>query len=108
MRNRFLFLVLLQCSYLLSFATGRFVVFQSSPGCFPIIEERQPCPILIDDTEDEGVRIAVESLRKDIKAVCGSIPVVGNKTHKRCLIVGTATSPLIQQLFRSGSCERTI
>ena len=74
---------------------------------FPVIAAGVPVPILYDSEDNVAVRIALQSLSKDFKAVSGNaaalseIPLSG-----KMVIVGTLDSKYISQIVKSGKLNR--
>lgn len=90
-----------------SFSADQFVVFKPTANHFPLASEGKPCPILIDAKEDEGVQMAVDNLQQDIFSVCGTKPEKNMQNHgKRCILIGSYQTPLIQTLLSSGKIDR--
>lgn len=106
MRNIYLILCLSFVS-LTTFAADQFIVFKPAVDHFPLIANGQPCSIRMDAEEDEGVKMAIENLQQDIQRVCNTSPEVKTSTNaNRYILVGTCTTPLIQQLLSSGKLDK--
>ncbi len=106
MKNILLFLYLSLFSFI-AYATDTFVSFTPSSNYFPLITNGIPCPIKIDLNEDEGVKIAVDNLQKDIFNICGTKPeIITNSSKKRCILIGTYNTPLIQQLINTQKLQK--
>lgn len=92
---------------LITFAAEPFVAFSPATDHFPLVMNGTPCPILMDAKEDEGVKIAIENLRQDLFNVCDVKPEASATVKsKRCLLIGTFQSPLIQQLVSNGKINK--
>lgn len=92
---------------LITFAAEPFVAFSPATDHFPLVMNGTPCPILMDAKEDEGVKIAIENLRQDLFNVCDVKPEASAAVKsKRCLLIGTFQSPLIQQLVSNGKINK--
>lgn len=106
MKKILLFLYLSLFSFI-AYATDTFVSFTPSSNYFPLITNGIPCPIKIDLNEDEGVKIAVDNLQKDISNICGTKPeIITNSSKKRCILIGTYNTPLIQQLINTQKLQK--
>ncbi|MBB4045255.1 hypothetical protein GGR06_003066 [Bacteroides reticulotermitis] len=106
MKQVFLFCYLLMISFSVS-ATDTFVSLAPSSGCFRLIEKGEPTSILLDANEDEGVRMAIDNLQQDISRVCGTMPAIRtNPDKRRFLLIGSFSTPLIQQLFQNGKLPK--
>lgn len=80
-------------------ATEKFVAFDRKSGDFAIVKNGRPLAIYFDSNDHEGVAMAVESLRKDIEAVCGVAPEIVSEPQNECIIAGSLKSPLISTLM---------
>lgn len=106
MRKVFLALYLSIVS-LICFAADTFVVFTPEPHHFPLITKGTPCSIVMDATEDEGIKMAITSLRHDIRQVCNNQPaLLNNIPAKRCVIIGSYHSAIIQKLITAGKIDK--
>lgn len=106
MKQVFLFCYLLMISFSVS-ATDTFVSLAPSSGCFRLIEKGEPTSILLDANEDVGVRMAIDNLQQDISRVCGTMPAIRTTPDKRrFLLIGSFSTPLIQQLFQNGKLPK--
>ncbi len=83
-------------------AADRFVSFSQTAQGLQIATSGKPLPIVIDSSDNEGVLMAVESLRSDMKAVTGTEPEVLYAAEGRCIIIGTLGTPLIDRLVKAG------
>ena len=83
-------------------AADNFVTFTNETSSFAIAKEGYVIPIVYDQTDDEGIKIALTSLQEDFQRVCSAKPVVGQNPADECIIVGSLKSQLIQQLMKSG------
>lgn len=79
------------------------IAFQTlSNDRFTLIQHDNPLPILIFEKETKGVYIATENLQNDFQRVCGTKAELTNQpTAKRCIIIGSLQSPLIQQMIKA-------
>lgn len=106
MRKVFLALYLSIIS-LTCFASDTFVVFTPEPHHFPLITKGAPCSIVMDATEDEGVKMAISNLQQDIRQVCNKQPaLLNNIPAKRCVIIGNYHSAIIQKLIAAGKIDK--
>ncbi|EKJ90494.1 glycosyl hydrolase family 115 [Bacteroides finegoldii] len=106
MRKVFLALYLSIVS-LICFAADTFVVFTPEPHHFPLITKGTPCSIVMDATEDEGIKMAITSLQHDIRQVCNNQPaLLNNIPAKRCVIIGSYHSAIIQKLITAGKIDK--
>lgn len=106
MRKVFLVLYLSIVS-LLCFAADTFVVFTPEPHHFPLVTKGTPCSIVMDATEDEGIKMAITSLQHDIRQVCNNQPaLLNNIPAKRCVIIGSYHSAIIQKLITAGKIDK--
>lgn len=106
MRKVFLALYLSIVS-LLCFAADTFVVFTPEPHHFPLVTKGTPCSIVMDATEDEGIKMAITNLQHDIRQVCNNQPaLLNNIPAKRCVIIGSYHSAIIQKLITAGKIDK--
>lgn len=106
MRKVFLALYLSIIS-LTCFASDTFVVFTPEPHHFPLITKGAPCSIVMDATEDEGVKMAISNLQQDIRQVCNKQPaLLNNIPANRCVIIGSYHSAIIQKLIATGKVDK--
>lgn len=88
-------------------AADNFVSFTSGNGLFALVKNGQTLNIVCSANEDEGVVMAIESLRNDIKSITGNAPDIQHATtDKQCVIIGTYTSELIQRMMNAGKIKR--
>jgi len=97
MIKRQFLLLLLVSIYLSATAAHQFVAFDG--GDMAIVKNSQPISLVVDNTDFEGVRMAVQSLQNDFKMICGQKPAIANNTTSDCIIIGSLQSPLIQKLI---------
>lgn len=76
-----------------------------SPDAFTIIQPGssfpKPLQLFIDSTDAAGVWIAATNLSHDFKRVCGQCAELVNiPTEKNVIIIGSVSSPVIDQLIR--------
>jgi hypothetical protein len=61
----------------------------------------------MDATEDEGIKMAITSLQHDIRQVCNNQPaLLNNIPAKRCVIIGSYHSAIIQKLITAGKIDK--
>lgn len=84
------------------------IVFQElSSERFTLISDGQPLSVLIDQSDDIGVRIAVTALINDFKMVSGVEPkLITEPTEKRVVIIGTLESEHIKRLIKSKKIDQ--
>lgn len=84
------------------------IVFQElSSERFTLISDGQPVSVLIDQSDDIGVRIAVTALINDFKMVSGVEPkLITEPTEKRVVIIGTLESEHIKRLIKSKKIDQ--
>ncbi len=78
---------------------------------FTLIENGVPLSIIYDESDYEGVKIAVRNLRQDFGRVCGTMPSFGGGGGfgrgggVRAVIAGSIDSKVIQDLVTSGKLD---
>ena len=77
---------------------------------FTLIENGNPLPIIYDENDFEGVKIAVRNLRQDFGRVCGTLPQFGGgggfgRGGGRAVIAGSIDSKVIQDLVSAGKLD---
>lgn len=84
------------------------IVFQElSSERFTLISDGQPVSVLIDQSDNIGVRIAVTALINDFKMVSGVEPkLITEPTEKRVVIIGTLESEHIKRLIKSKKIDQ--
>ena len=90
-------------------AADRFVMFKSSGSDFAVAKSGQVVNIVFDANDDEGVRMAIQSLQADFKAVTDNAPMLTSDLLRQtspCIIVGTLQSQFIQPLLKSGKIQK--
>ena len=90
-------------------AADQFVTFKKSDAALAVAKGGQVLNIVYDAQEDEGVRIAIENLQNDIKAVTGVTPTLYTQLptlNTPCIIVGSPKSQTIQQLMNAGKISK--
>ncbi|MBP1542313.1 MAG: glycosyl hydrolase 115 family protein [Prevotella sp.] len=87
-------------------AADRFVTFKSSGTDFAVAKAGQVVNIVFDVKDDEGVRMAIQSLQQDFKAVTGVQPQAGQTTADKCIIIGTLESQFIQPMLKTGKIQK--
>lgn len=111
MKTRFtalLVLVMSACTQLWAIDNKGIAFDELSPERFTVIENGRPTAILSDADDNVAVGIALQSLQKDFKAVCGREAVVVHEPSQveRLIIVGTVGSRFISQIIKSGKIDR--
>lgn len=77
-----------------------------SPERFTLVENGMPTPVLIDEQENVGVRIAAKNLQEDFGRVTGRrAPLVHAPQGERMIIVGTLGSRYIKELAKQGKID---
>lgn len=105
--KKFFLVTCLSIISLVVFATDQFVVFNPVLNYFPLVTNSTPCPIYMDTEEDEGVKIAIANLQNDLLKVCGIKPEANvDVKSKRCLLIGTYQTSLIQRLVSAGKISK--
>lgn len=100
--KKVLLLLWLSIVSLSMFSAEQFISFTPLADYFPLIVNGQPCIIKCDSNIDKGVKIAIDNLQQDIFNVCGKKPeILTEGNNKRCVLIGTYQSPIIQQLIKS-------
>lgn len=100
--KKVLLLLWLSIVSLSMFSAEQFISFTPLADYFPLIVNGQPCIIKCDSNIDKGVKIAIDNLQQDIFNVCGTKPeILTEGNNKRCVLIGTYQSPIIQQLIKS-------
>ena len=75
-------------------------------GWFTLIENGVPTPIIVDDNDLEGVKIASRTLREDFGRICGATPNIGSEANwERAIIIGSPESRIIGQLAKEGKVD---
>ncbi len=90
-------------------AADRFVTFKSNGSDFAVAKGGQVVNIVFDAKDDEGVRMAIQSLQADFKSVTGNAPaLVSDRSSitSPCIIIGTLESQCIQPLLKSGKIQK--
>ncbi len=90
-------------------AADQFVTFKKSDAALAVAKGGKVLNIVYDAQEDEGVRIAIENLQNDIKAVTGVAPTLNTQLptlNASCIIIGSLNSQFIQQLTKKGKVAK--
>lgn len=75
-------------------------------GYFTLVENGVPTPIIVDDNDLEGVKIASRTLREDFGRICGATPNIGSEANwERAIIIGSPESRIIGQLAKEGKVD---
>lgn len=75
---------------------------------FTLISNGKPLPLLIDESDNIGVRIAADNLSKDFQRVCGQPAEICNATGpKKMIIAGTIDSRFIKELVKNKKIDRS-
>ena len=79
---------------------------------FTLIENGVPPSIIYDESDYEGIKIAVRNLRQDFGRVCGTMPPFGitggfrrDAAGTRAVMVGSISSPVIRDLVAAGKLD---
>ncbi len=90
-----------------AWAADPFVSFIKERAGFPLVTAGRPCPLFADESENTGVKIALENLQADIERVCGQKPTLtyGSEAAASCVLVGTVGSPLVKALAKAGKID---
>ena len=114
MKKIFLMMSLLCCMTVQ--AADQFVTFKSGESSLALAKDGKVLPIVFDAQEYEGVKMAIENLQTDIKAVTGVAPTVSDQSSKfkvqssmvngQCIIIGNINTPLIQGLLSTGKIAK--
>ena len=100
-----LFFFLMACgTVLLSQAADRFVSFQ--PAAFTLVSDGQAVPIVVDEADFEGIRMAAANLQADVQAVSGVRPQLAATLSAQCVLVGSLQSPLMRKLTAARKIDR--
>ncbi len=99
-------LSLLAVAFLMAVQAGaapRFVTFQKdAANGLAVVKAGKPINILFDNSDDEGLGMAVNSLCADMERVSGTKAQVVSSPERECVIVGTLNSSFIQQMIKNG------
>ncbi|MBQ8714349.1 MAG: glycosyl hydrolase 115 family protein [Prevotella sp.] len=90
-------------------AADQFVTFKKGDAALAVAKGGQVLTIVYDAQEDEGVRIAIENLQNDLKAVTGVAPTLSTQLptpNTPCIIIGSPKSQTIQQLMNTGKISK--
>lgn len=75
---------------------------------FTLIENGKSSTILMDENEDQGVRIAARNLQEDFGRVSGSrAPLIFQPSNSRLVIIGTLESRYIKELIAKKKIDGT-
>lgn len=75
---------------------------------FTLISNGKPLPLLIDKSDNIGVRIAADNLSKDFQRVCGQPAEICNATGpKKMIIAGTIDSRFIKELVKNKKIDKS-
>ena len=75
-------------------------------GYFTLVENGVPTPIVVDDNDLEGVKIASRTLREDFGRICGATPNIGSEAKwERAIIIGSPESGIIGRLAKEGKID---
>ncbi|MBR1413036.1 MAG: glycosyl hydrolase 115 family protein [Prevotella sp.] len=106
MRKPIMTLTMMLCCLLMS-AADQFVTFKGGEADFALAKDGKVLNIVCDANDYEGVKMALANLQNDLKSVCSIMPVLGQQTADKCIIIGSPKSLLIQQLMKSGKIKRS-
>lgn len=73
---------------------------------FAVAKNGQVLNIVYDAQDYEGVRMAIESLRLDFKAVTGNVPQTDMPMQEQCIIIGSLQSCFIRQMLKAGKLQK--
>lgn len=83
-------------------AADCFVTFVPNKGDMSIVNADVPSSIIIDEADDEAVKIAASTLSEDFGRICGTnAKVISSLTDDQNIIVGTMSTNLITSLLSS-------
>ena len=89
-----------------SYATEKFISFESKADGMAIINDSKPLAIAIDKNDNEAIAIATKNLSGDFYRVCGDSAQIVNTPTNNCIIVGSLNSSLIKPLLKSGKISQ--
>lgn len=89
-------------------AADRFVSYQPSANvAFTLVKAGVPIHILLDNQEDEGIRMAAQNLSADFGRVTGNSSSIVQTPEKETLIVGSLQSSFVKQMIAKGKLDAT-
>lgn len=89
-------------------AAERFVSFQPGTNvAFTLAKAGKPTHILMDASEDEGIRMAAQNLSADFGRVTGKQASIVQTPEKETLIVGSLSSSFVKQMIAKGKLDVT-
>ena len=101
-----LFSLLLVLLPIMLSAKEKFVFTENDTNHFPLVVNKVPLSIIVDENDDKGVLRAVNTLNEDFRKVAGNTPNQGKS--KYALIIGTVgKSTLIDNLVKQGKIQST-
>lgn len=100
--KKFILSILMFTCWIVAFGAPPFISFQQGTSLVPIVINGNPNYILMDPTESEGVKIAIESLNEDFMRITGRKADILTTTRptEACIIIGSYKTPLIQKLCK--------
>ena len=73
-----------------------------SPERFTLVENGNPLPIVVSQSEDKAILRAASDLQKDFFRVTGVKPALGESVSEKIILIGSLDSPYIQEVIRRG------
>ena len=99
-------LVVMSIMVVVANAADTFVTFKKNEAEFAVAKNGQVLNIVYDAQDYEGVRMAIESLRLDFKAVTGNVPQTDMPMQEQCIIIGSLQSCFIRQMLKAGKLQK--
>ena len=87
-------------------AADNFISFTDVSSAFAIAKDGKVLDVVVDNDDYEGVLLALNSLQKDLKTVCGTAPSISQQPSDVCIIVGSLKSKLINGMLDSGKLSK--
>lgn len=82
---------------------------QLSPERFTLVAEGEPVSILMDEADEQGVKIAAANLQEDFAKVTGTkAPLLFKADGNRPVIVGTPNSRYIKELIKKKKIDASL
>lgn len=79
-----------------------------APERFTLISDGHPLPLLIDEADNIGVRIAAGNLSNDFRKVCGQQAEIShNPGSKKMIVAGTLDSRFIRELVKNKKIDKS-
>ncbi|SDP41608.1 Glycosyl hydrolase family 115 [Actinopolyspora xinjiangensis] len=90
---------------------GEYIATRPVPGGFPLVDHGRAAPLVVDSSDFEGVRRAVDDLRGDLRAVADVEPDLEHDSiagHDHVILIGTiGRSRLIDRLVNQRELDVT-